>query len=329
MRAAIIQGFGGPERFEIVSNAPKPDLHPNQVLLRVHAAGVNPLDWKIRRGELKYLLGANFPMILGNDVSGVIEEVGAAVTRFRPGDAVFCMLDSSPTPLCTGFAKPGAYAEYAVTREDTLALKPQNLSHEEAASVPLAALTAFQTLRYRAKVKQGDRVLINGASGGVGIFAIQTARLFGARVTAVCGDRNRDMVASLGADDVISYQEMKLTDIEGPFDVIYDVVANSSFYQCRHMLTEKGIFISNIASPSRLLSTWLNPVCHTLGFKKSSGFAWVRPSGRDLGIISRMFEHGELRTVVDRVFPLEAVHEAHIYSEKGQARGKIVLRVTQ
>lgn len=327
MKAAIIRKFGTADCLEITPDFPRPVLQPNQVLMRVHAAGVNPLDWRIRRGDMRLFLGARFPMVLGNDASGVVEDIGSAVTTVRPGDAVFCMLDSFAAPSRRGFAGTGAYAEFAVTREDTLAPKPRNLSHEEAASVPLAALTALQTLRDRGKIEKGDRVLINGASGGVGIFAVQFARHFGATVTAVCGTRNKALVGELGADEVISYQERKLAGIDGSFDIVYDVAVTSSFPECRRLLAKNGIYISNIGGPASMLSTWLSPVLRLAGIENRNTFAWVRPSGSDLALIAGMLERGELRTVIDRVFPLDAVREAHAYSETGHACGKIVLSV--
>ena len=168
MKAIVIKEFGSVDVLQYVDNYPQPVMADNQVLLKVYAAGINPLDWKIRQGQLKALLGSKFPLILGNDASGIVVAVGKLVRDFKVGDEVFCLLDANQRASWTGFAKSGAYAEYAVTRADTLAHKPKNITHQQAASIPLAALTAYQVLMHRAHIKQGDKVLINGASGGVG-----------------------------------------------------------------------------------------------------------------------------------------------------------------
>lgn len=328
MKAIIIHRFGTPEVLELAHNHPNPVVGDNQVLLKVHAAGINPLDWKIRQGQLRFLLGADFPIILGNDASGVIVGVGSAVTRFKAGDEVFCLLDAHAKPSWNGFAKSGAYAELAVTREDTLANKPQSMSHQEAASVPLAALTAYQTLRDRVKVKEGDKILINGASGGVGLFATQFAKILGGNVTAVCSGRNQGMVLGLGADKVVNYKERRISDLDERYDIVYDVAATSSFSQCRNILTGNGVYISNIASPSAMLSTLLAPAMRIFGRNNRNGYAWVRPSGADLKEISQLIDEGKIRTVIDHVYPMEAIREAHTYSETGQARGKLVVNIS-
>ncbi|OQA34990.1 MAG: Quinone oxidoreductase 1 [Betaproteobacteria bacterium ADurb.Bin341] len=328
MKAIIIHRFGIPEVLEIAHDHPSPVVGANQVLLKVHAAGINPLDWKIRQGQLRFLLGADFPIVLGNDASGTIIEVGSAVTRFKAGDEVFCLLDAHAKPSWTGFAKSGAYAELAVTREDTLANKPRLMSLQEAASVPLAALTAYQTLRDRAKVKEGDKILINGASGGVGLFATQFAKMLGGKVTAVCSGKNQDMVLGLGADKVVNYKERRISELNEQYDIVYDVATTSSFSRCRNILTDNGVYISNIASPSGMFSTLLAPAMQIFGRKNRNGYAWVRPSGADLKVISQLIDEGKIRTVIDRAYPMEAIREAHTYSETGQARGKLVVNIS-
>ena len=203
MKAIVIKEFGSVDVLQYVDNYPQPVMADNQVLLKVYAAGINPLDWKIRQGQLKALLGSKFPLILGNDASGVVVAVGKLVRDFKVGDEVFCLLDANQRASWTGFAKSGAYAEYAVTRADTLAHKPKNITHQQAASIPLAALTAYQVLMHRAHIKQGDKVLINGASGGVGLFALQIAKALGANVTAICSERHHHLVLGLGANAAI------------------------------------------------------------------------------------------------------------------------------
>ncbi len=327
MKAIVINQFGTQDVLEIKHDTPEPLVNSNQVLIQVHSAGINPLDWKTRQGELKFLLGANFPMILGNDASGVIVDVGSDVKEFKIGDEVYCMLDASSTPSRTGFGKSGAYAERAVTREETLSLKPISMSFQEAASVPLAALTAYQALRDKGNVKKGDRVLINGASGGVGMFATQFVKAAGGIVTAVCSETNREMAAGLGADVIVDYKEQKITDLKEKFDVIYDVAVTTSFSQCRKNLTKTGVFISNLANPFNILSNAFYPILSIMGFKKKNTFAWVKSSGEDLKTISRMIENGELHTVIDRTYEMEEIGKAHTYSQSGRVKGKIIVNI--
>ena len=328
MQAIVINRFGGSEVLEVVTNCPSPSPAANQVLINVHAAGINPLDWKIREGQLKLLLGARFPMILGSDVSGEIIAVGDDVSRFRVGDDVFCLLDAAPKPSWTGFARGGGYAEQVVTREDTLARKPPSLSHPEAASVPLAALTAYQVLVHMAGMRAGDEVLINGASGGTGIFAVQIAKARGGIVTAVCSAGNHERVAGLGADRLVDYRRHPITELRDQFDIIYDAAAGTSLTQCRKLLKARGVFISNLPNPQRLLAKLTFPLTRFLGFRKKQDFVWVKPSGDDLEALRQMIDAGQLRTLIDRTYAPEAIREAHDYSQSGRVRGKLVVDFT-
>jgi NADPH:quinone reductase-like Zn-dependent oxidoreductase len=327
MKAIVINQFGTPDVLKIQTDIPTPSISSDQVLIKIYAAGLNPLDWKIRQGDLKFILGSEFPMVLGNDASGVIAEIGSAIQNFKIGDEVYCLLDTSAKASLTGFAKSGAYAQMAVTREDTLSLKPKVMTHSEAASVPLAALTAYQALHYKAKIKSGDKVLINGASGGVGIFATQLAKLAGANVTAVCSEANTDMVTTLGADVIVDYKSQKVTELNEKFDIIYDIAGSISFSQCRKKLTNTGVFISNLASLVNMLSSALYPILSVLGFKKKNTFAWVKSSGEDLSIISNMINSRQLNTVIDRTYKMEDIKEAHSFSQTGRVKGKIVLDI--
>ena len=329
MRAIQIQKFGGFDVLEYVENAPTPNIKENQVLIKVHAAGVNPLDWRIRNGELKLLLGTDFPMILGNDVSGTVVSVGRKVSRFKQGDEVFCLLDAHPKPSWTGFAKSGGYAEFAITREDTLALKPKNITHIQAASVPLAALTAYQVLTQKAELKRGQKILINGASGGVGLFAVQIALALGAEVTAVCGPRHQELLKSLGVSHLVNYQQQDFKTLNQLFDVIYDVVANSSWWSCRHLLTKTGIFISNVMSLDSLLATQLYPITKRLGMSQQYTFAWVKSSAKDLAVISEWIEANKLKPFVEKTFALSEAKAAHQASESGRVQGKLVLQTLE
>jgi len=327
MRAAIIERFGSPEVLTIVDDFPEPNFQENQVLLRVHAAGLNPLDIKTRQGELKFIRGAKFPMVLGNDASGVIVKCGNQVTEFQEGDQVYCMLDPNASLSWTRFTQCGAYAEFAVTRAETLAVKPAVLSYEEAASIPLACLTGYQALQKKMSVCQDPQVLINGASGGVGVYAVQLAKAWGATVTAVCSEKNRDLIMQLGADKVIDYRKQNITRLDDKFDIIYDVAVTTPFSRCRHLLNNKGVFISNLVNPFNLISTALYPLLRFIGFRKKNTFAFVKPSGEDLSAISAMIQEQKIRAVIDKVYTLEEIREAHSYSENGRICGKVVVKI--
>ena len=330
MKAIVIGRFGSPDVLELVSDYPRPKLQSNQVLIQVHVAGINPIDCKAREGQLRLLEGSKFPLILGNDASGVVVETGSSVTKFKAGDEVFGFLDSYPKPSWKGFAKSGAYAEFAATREDTLALKPANMSHIEAASVPLAALTAYQVFR-KTGVKAGMKMLINGASGGVGIFAVQLAKHVGCSVTALCSERNHDMVIGLGADHVIDYKKHPIASIQGSYDYIYDVAATTSYLQCRHLLSRTGIFVTNanLTAPFNMLTTWTLPLLSLIGVKQRTDFAWVKSSGKDLEAIAKIIDEGDVKTVIDRIFAMDNASAAHEHSESGRVQGKIIIDIRQ
>ncbi|MBI3288562.1 MAG: NAD(P)-dependent alcohol dehydrogenase, partial [Elusimicrobia bacterium] len=223
MKAAVIDEYG-PADVLRVREVPRPAPRPDQILIEVHASSVNPIDWKIRGGALSLLTGRSFPMILGYDVSGRVVEAGAAVARFRVGDLVYARSDSK-----TG----RAYAQYVAVGEGAAALKPKNASHEEAAAVPLAALTSFQALRDLGRIEKGGRVLVIGASGGVGVYAVQIAKALGAHVTAVCGTDNVALVRDLGADVVIDYRKESGLGASDSYDIIFDAVASQGFFAVR------------------------------------------------------------------------------------------------
>ena len=219
MKAIVIEGYGGPDRL-LLRERPDPKPGAGEILVKVHAAAVNPVDWKIRRGDLRMVLRVGFPYIPGGDVAGEVVEVGAGVTRFRPGDPIVAFVD---------LRKGGGYAELAIVKESAAALKAQSLSFTEAASLPIAAGTALQALRDSGGLRQGGTSLINGAAGGVGHFAVQIARALGAVPTAVCGSSNVDFVRSLGAETVIDYSQEDFTRRTEQYDVVFDAVAKSGF----------------------------------------------------------------------------------------------------
>ena len=325
MRAIVARGHGGPKVLR-TEEVERPEARGKKVLIEVRAAGVNPVDWRIRRGELRplsFLLPHRVP---GRDVAGVVVELGDEVRGFEVGARVFVMLDG---------ASGGGYAEYAVAGEGAVAPMPENLSFEEAAGVPLAALTAVQAIRdaLREVTRNAPhacdtgqlerrRVLINGASGGVGTFAVQFAKISGAEVTAVCKAESAALARELGAAHVVDYKEEDFARHQERYDVIFDVVGNRSFGACKRALRPAGVYVTTEPGARNFLSQVATIPAH-----KKARVVLVKPSGEDLSLLKQLFEAGRLRVVLDSVYPLEEVAEAHAHGETGHTRGKIVLRV--
>ncbi len=313
MKAIQFRRYGPSDVLEYVErDLPSPADH--QCLVKVAAASVNPIDWKIRKGMLKMVFRPRFPMVLGFDICGEIVATGRLVTKFKAGEWVCAMLESKGG---------GAYAEYAVVAESAAALKPEQLTPKESAAIPLAALTALQALRNKGRLRASQRALIIGASGGVGHFAVQIAKVMGARVTAVCGTNNVEMVRELGADRVIDYKNEDYKQDAATYDIVFDVVAADSFLGCSNLLVSNGIYISTLPSFGLILAILLLPVVSS----KRSRLIAVQPSGDDLTYLGHLAAEGKLRPVIDRVFPLPEAKAAHNHSEQGHTRGKIVLQV--
>ena len=320
MKAAAIDNYGGSERLA-VRDLPDPGPPGSwQVLLRVRAAGVNPIDWKIRNGSMRLLLPARFPLVLGYDVAGEVVEIGPEVTRFQPGDAVFGGVDVT--------RQGGSYAELALAREAALAPKPQALSFEEAAAVPMAALTALQALRDKGELAAGEKVLVNGASGGVGHFAVQIAAALGARVTAVASAKSFDFVRSLGADEVIDYEEENFAGREQTWDVIFDAVSNHTYADCEAVLArDGGIYVATLGGPKLMISIGLTALGGLFGQRRRARLILGKYRAEDLAVLARLIEQRKLRPEIQEVFPLEEIRKAHELSESGHVRGKIVARI--
>ncbi|MBT8224700.1 MAG: NAD(P)-dependent alcohol dehydrogenase [Dactylosporangium sp.] len=323
MKAITQNAYGSPEVLEL-SDIDQPVAHDDAVLLRVHAAAVNPYDWHVMRADphLVRLMGLALRRpknsVRGVDVAGRVEAVGTSVRRFRPGDEVF--------GLC--YPGEGAFAEYACTQEGRLAPKPHNLTFEQAAAVPVAALTALGCLRDVGRPRPGQMVLVNGASGGVGTFAVQLARSFDAEVTGVCSTKNVDLVRSLGADHVIDYTREDLTRNRRRYDVVLDNVGNHSVAQFRSMLAPGGKHILNNGAGGR----WFGPAWRLLDGAVRSVFADRKTvSGRmteqteDLVLLKELLEAGTITPVIDRTYPLSRTPEAIRYLERGHARGKVII----
>jgi NADPH:quinone reductase-like Zn-dependent oxidoreductase len=358
MRAAVVTGYGGVERLELREIDP-PEPGSGQLLVRVRAAGVNPIDWKIRRGGLRLLLPARFPLVLGFDVAGEVAAIGPEVADFEPGDPVYAMLDSR---------HGGGYAEYAVVGEAAAAPKPEALDWEEAAAVPVAALTALQALRDRPGLRPGQRVAITGAAGGVGHFAVQLAAALGARVTAVAAPDRQDFVRQLGAERAVDYSREDFTtlgegaadgaepgsgsrpggpdddggrdgddpedageggDAGGLYDVVFDAAGASSFAACEPALAAGGVYVTTNPGPAIFLAqlrAGLAALIDRRHARRATTFR-VHPSGDDLADLAALIAAGRIRPVIERVYPLAEVRQAHAAGEAGHRRGKLVLRI--
>jgi NADPH:quinone reductase-like Zn-dependent oxidoreductase len=327
MKAMVYTRYGPPdvlESTEVENPTPKDD----EVLLKVHAASVNPADWHLLRGEpyiARLQLGLRKPKerVLGCDVAGQVEAVGKNVTMLQPADEVF------GSPFMHGF---GAFAERVCVSEDLLAPKPATLSFEQAAAVPLAASTALQGLRDHGRIEPGQKVLIIGASGGVGTFAVQIAKSFGAEVSGVCSTRNVDMVRSLGADHVIDYTREDFTRSgHKKYDLIFQLAGTRSPSECRRALTAKGTLVQ-ISGESD--GRWIGPVDRIIKALVLSPFVsqkmasfTVKPNKEDLQFLKELIEAGKVTAVIDRTYSLSETPEAIRYLENGHARGKVVITI--
>ena len=326
MKATVYRRYGSPDvlQFEEIE---RPTVGDNEVLIKVRAASANPLDWKLMSGGpfiVRLLLGLVKPKVKrpGVDLAGQVEAVGRNVTQFKPGDEVF--------GVCRG-----AFAEYACTSvsasvlKSPLVLKPDNVTFEQAASAPVAALTALQGLRNKGKIQLGQKVLINGAAGGVGTFAVQIAKSFGADVTGVCSTRNVDMVRSIGADRVIDYTQENFTKSGQRYDLFFDCVGNHSLSACRRVLKPKGIYIMVGALGDAPLMDLLGRLIGALVLSRFVSQKLVvflaRSNKEDLTTVGELMATGKVTPVIDRRYRLSEVPEALRYLKEGHARGKVVI----
>ena len=317
MKAIVYTEYGPPEVLQL-REVEKPTPKDNEVLVKVHAASVNAIDYRFLTGTpyiARIMAGLLKPKykILGTDVAGRVEAVGVNFKLFQPGDDVF--------GLSFNF---GGFAEYLCVPEAQMqmVLKPASTSFEEAATVPFAALTALTCLRDCGQIQPGQKVLINGASGGVGTFAVQIAKSFGTEVTGVCSTRNLDMVHSIGADQVIDYTQEDFAQNEGRYDLIYDAVRKRSFSDCRRALSPQGIYVTTAWSPVLALQgQWVSMT----GSQKMVPMPMTRPGKEDLHELKELLEDGKISPVIDRRYTLSEVPEALRYYGKGHARGKVVI----
>lgn len=319
MKAIVYRKYGPPGVLNC-EEVMKPGVLDNELLIKVHAASINPLDWRLMRGQPYFVrigMGLRTPKEtrFGRDVAGDVEAVGKNITNFKPGDKVF--------GACVG-----SLAEYAIASASKLAIKPDNVSYEDAASAPIAALTALQALRDNGKIQRGQKVLINGAAGGVGTFAVQIAKYFGAHVTGVCSGRNLEMVRLIGADRIIDYTREDFTRSTERYDLILDNVGNHSLSVCRRALNSRGTLVMIGAKDiGILLARAVQARVLSRFVDQSLGFLVARLVAEDLIVIGELMETGKLKPVIDSLYKLGEAARGVEHLEKGHARGKVVITV--
>ena len=318
MKAAIYNSYGPPEVLKI-ENIDKPALQPEdegKMLVKIHSASVNPYDYLHRKGygPIRFINGFFTPKqpILGIDVAGTVEAVGANVSRFKIGDPVFGSCE-------------GAFAEYVSTHEDHLSLLPQNVSFEQGAAIPTAALTAVQALRDVAQIKKGQQVLIYGASGGIGHLAVQLARYYETEVTAVTSTANQSWVKTLGADHMIDYTKEDFTQNGKQYDIILDAVGKRTFFSCRNSLKETGVYITEHILYPKYHPIQL-PISALIGDKRMK-IHLANPNAKDLDFFAELMADGTLKPVIEQCYPFDQIVVAHRHVENGHTKGKVVIQV--
>ncbi|WP_449621739.1 NADP-dependent oxidoreductase [Robertmurraya sp. Marseille-Q9965] len=331
MKAMVIDRYGNvPMR---LAEMPTPEIGEYEVLAEIHAASINPIDFKIRDGKVKLLVKYEMPLILGNDFSGIVVKVGTKVTRFKVGDEIYGRPRKS---------KIGTFAEYIAIHEDDIALKPKNLSFEEAASIPLVGLTSYQALTDILQLQKGQKILIHAGAGGVGTFAIQLAKLMGATVATTGSEASTSIVQSLGADKIINYKTEKFEDILTNYDAVFDTLGGKNLEKSFEVLKDGGKIVSVSGLPNaRFAKEYGSGFLKTLLFSAATHklsalekkhnvqytFLFMKPSGEQLRIIGNFIEDGKIKPVIDSVFPFNDAQKAMEYAESGRAKGKIILKI--
>lgn len=313
MRAMQYRNVGGPDQI-VAAEVPMPRPAATQLLVKLAASSVNPVDWKLRQSQSLFYRPVSFPSIPGADLAGEVVEIGSRVTAFKPGDRVFAM-----AKVGTGATS----AEYAVVDEQAAARAPANLPLAEAATIPLAGLTALQSLRDLGSIAAGQHVLIVGAAGGVGHFAVQVAKSYGAHVTAVCSGRHADLVRGLGADAVIDYTQRRDFAGERPYNLVFDMIARAPLRDFFAVMAPAGVYVSTLPGFSRVSAAFLLPLVS----RRRVRITMVKARGADLDQLRALCEAGKLRPVIDKAYPLSALAAAHAYSRQGGAGGKILVNI--
>jgi len=332
MKALVFNKYGGQDQLAF-ADVPRPAPKPDEILVQVRAAGLNPVDNKIRSGKMRPLLRLQLPATLGSDLAGVVMEAGSRVTRFKPGDAVFATIEE---------LHMGALAEFAVVTEQAAALKPARLDFIEAAAMPMVALTSWQALTERARLAPGQKVFIPAGAGGIGTCAIQLAKRLGATVATTTSARNVDLVRSLGADVVIDYGQQNFADVMQDYDAVLDTLGGDTLKRSFRILRRGGVVVTIVGPPDAafgrerglnaflvfalsLMSWTTHRRARARGVEYS--FLLMNPDGIQLAEMAGLLEAGSLRPVIDKVFPFDQAKEALAYLETGRAKGKVVVRM--
>jgi NADPH:quinone reductase-like Zn-dependent oxidoreductase len=331
MRALVLKGYGGPEMTEL-REVSEPQPRAGELLVRVRAAGLNPVDFKVREGKLRVIRRYRLPIVMGNDLSGVVDRVGDGVTRFREGDRVFARVDRNVM---------GAFAERAIVHQDHAAAMPSSLDFAAAAAMPLAALTALQALRDELHVGNGQRIFISAGAGGVGTFAIQLAKWLGAEVATTASPRGEALVRRLGADTVVDYTKTRFEDALRDVDGAFDLVGGDELLRTFAVVRHGGLVVSIAGRPEPETARkdlgrgaglaalfWLASLRIRQRAKRRGAryrYFFMHASGADIGLLSELVEQGKLQVIIDRAFPLSEAKEALAYLEAGRAKGKVVL----
>ncbi len=331
MRALVLERYGGLDQVAF-ADLPRPAPKRGEILVQVQAAGLNPVENRIRSGKMKPILPLELPFTLGSDLAGDVVEVGESVTRFKPGDAVFASIDG---------LRNGAFAEFALVAESAAALKAANLDYVQAAAIPMVGLTAWRTLKERARLKPGQKVFIPAGAGGIGTFAIQLAKHLGATVATTTSAGNLELVRSLGADEVVDYREQRFEDVLREYDVVLDTLGGDSLERSFQILKPGGAVVSLVGPPDAAFGRmrgmsflmvsvlwFLSRKVHGLAKKRGAHYSFfllLEPGGSQLAEIGELLESASIRPVIDTVFPFGQAKEALAYLEKGRAKGKVVL----
>jgi NADPH:quinone reductase-like Zn-dependent oxidoreductase len=334
MRAYVLRHYGGPEGSQLM-DVPTPATGPRDILVAVRAAGLNPVDFKFREGKLRAIQRPKLPFVLGNELAGEVIAVGSDVKRFRAGDRVFARVAKD---------RAGAFAEQACVDEDDAAQMPRDLDFTAAAAVPLAALTALQTLRDELAVKPGQKVFISGGAGGVGTFAIQIAKWLGAQVTTTASQRGEALVRSLGCDEVIDYTSQDLSKTEARFDAGFDLIGGKTLEQMFEIMKPgtRIVSVAGVPEPQmaikdlggrRALAAILWIISYGIRSRArragiSYRYLFMHPSGSDLAQLANLIEGGKLKVIVDKTYPFAKISEALAYVESGRAKGKVVVAMS-
>jgi NADPH:quinone reductase-like Zn-dependent oxidoreductase len=332
MKALVLKRYGGLDQVDF-TDLPRPAIGPNEMLVRVHAAGLNPVDYMIPKGAFKPILKFQLPATMGSDLAGVVVEVGSLVSRFKPGDAVFASVFDLGR---------GSLAEFVAVPEHAAALKPQNLDFVQAASIPMVGLTSWQAFKERAQLKRGQKVFIPAGSGGIGTFAIQLAKHLGAIVGTTTSTANVELVRSLGADEVIDYKHQEFEELLHGYDAVLGTVRGDALVKALRILGPDSTVVSLIGPPDaafarkrgmnflmKFVFGLLSSKIIRLAKKQKArySFLFVRPDGQQLAEIGKLLEASHIRPVIDKVFPFDQAKEGLAYLEQGRAKGKVVVQV--